>query len=223
MVKSRQLKNGQIRFYDGNKKASKNQRKEYLRDVVSGKKVDIILSGTARGASLLGAVKGGIKRSGAQRINGQFIEGKIQRGAKRLGLDLDVLIKGNNVKNLKELFKKKPDLEKAINKILSGVGLPQWFNPDKVLDIISDYPGKNILVNGKKETKNHAKSLVKKMENAIKLQFNPVQSAQKITFIGVDTLSIELPEYSQFVGLETIAEFNAKFKDFYILYESNPR
>ena len=218
-IRQKVLKDGKIHFYEGNKKASKEALKKYFRENIDKVKPEKL---TKENAQYFGQIKGGLKRakeSKYQRVNGQFIGGNYARSARRLGIDLDALIKASGEKSLSDLFKKNIELKERFDEIMKGVGLAMWFSPENTIDLIHDYRGEAIEVNGNIVSKSDAKSRVNDTEKKLFRKYETVAQALKVSYVGAKKMTITLPEEIEFENLDE-AEFIEAFSEYYIIYVS---
>jgi len=221
-ITTRKLKSGEERIYVGGKSATKEQKKEYFKSNLQADFSQL----SKEDRRLAGAIKGGLKRAQqSERVGGQFIGGSYQRAGKRLGIDLDVLAKAKGAKSIADLFAKEPELKEAFTDLTSGVGLPMWYNPSKALDVINDYTGKQIYINGNPVSKSQAKAILNKTDKELFRKFEFVDSSVKLTFDGKDRLNMTLPtsedidEYTDEEGDLFIEAWSGS----YIIYQSSKK
>jgi len=216
-IRLKVLKNGQQQVYFGRSRATKEQKKEFFKDTIKAGKDLAQLSPEDR--KLFGRVKGGIKTAATgERIKGQFVDQSFTRAAKRLkGLDLEALIKEQGAKNLNDLFDKLPGLEASLKDIMAGAKMPMWFELDRALLVIKDFPGDQITVNGSAVTKTQARRLLRAKSREITNHLDPFIQRIKITF-SKGEMFIYLPEDVE--AFDDLNEFNEAFADIYFLQGS---
>jgi len=227
-LRQRTLKSGEVRLYSGRKIATKEDKKQFYKA-----NPDFDTKGLSKeDRQYFGRLKGGIKRveKAGTRIDGKFIEGKYDRAAqklKNLGFDLDGLLKAKGYKSLDQLFKEMPDVKTSLEAIMSGVGLHNWYSPDNAVDIIKDYLGNDIIVNGQKVSANKAVHMLINTEAALKEVYDHFRSAVRLSFEGTDRLIMNLPEVEELDSEDDdVGEFNSQYGNeqtgMYQLYKSNP-
>ena len=147
MLNHRYTKKGELRVYDGRRRATHDQKKDYFKkhfDTIPQTK----LSNDDK--KLFGAVKGGVMRhKNAMRFHGQFITKEMQqRIKKQLVIDLDAeRIKANKT-TYDELFRDNPEFLEAFEKVVTDAGLRTFFNTNTYEKHLTDKNGK-YFVNGK--------------------------------------------------------------------------
>jgi hypothetical protein len=225
----RTLKSGEIRFYSGRKLATKEDKRHFFKS-----NTDLDIKGLSKeDRQFFGRIKGGLKRAkqAGTRINGKFIEGKYDRASqklKRLGVDIDALIKIKGVKSLKELFEKEQEIKKSLEDIMSGVGLHNWYSPEDAINIIKDYLGKSIIVNGNTVDPLEAIDIISTNQAALKEYFDFFRSSIRISFVGTEKMIINTPTVDnlEYFDEDDVSEFNREYGNeengMVQLYKSNP-
>lgn len=217
---ARTLKSGEIRIYEGRKVADKAAKKAFFRENLQNVDRSKL---SKEDALLFSRVKGGVSRSQGSdkfRVKGQFVGEGYKRAAKKIGIDLDKLIDASGEKNLGALFAKNEGLKESLDSLLSGVGLAMWHSPQKAMDIVNDYRGESISINGKQVTKSQAKSLIRKTETAIFRKFDTVDQAVKLNFVGSKQMNIRLPDIDDLDEYESEADFAEDNSEFYTIFVS---
>lgn len=220
-IKIRVNKAGQTNFYNGRNKATDKEVKQYLRDNINNLPPDL----DNKTRKIAGQIKGGLQRAKEAknaRVNGKFVEGDYARAAQRLGIDISEMIKDAGVGSLKELFRKNEGLEEAFTDIMAGVGLPMWFNAKASDNVIKDFTGSTILVNGNEVTKAQARGLLSKTITEINREFAPVDMSLKMEFKGKGLLIIDLPELEYYEG-SSENEFAEFYGERFKIYTSSKK
>ena len=173
MVRGKVLKSGKLAFYNGRYKADAKEVKNFIKknyEIIDPTKLQ------ADQKRYLGAVKGGKARA-AQSLttkNGRFLPQSLQKKAlQNLGIDIEAMRKGKNLKTIREIFKDSPDLQKSFDKLISETGLELWYDSEKAVDKIQSYTGESIYINGvkvdRKEAVKRISSYAKKMKRKFDL------------------------------------------------------
>ena len=112
-LRSKVLKSGKIRIYDGRKKASEEQEKDFVKMNWNIINTDTLETPELR--QYAGRVIGGKKRSlNAITSKGKFIKKDLQeRIIKKSGVNVQALVKAKNVSGVRELFEKEPEIGRA--------------------------------------------------------------------------------------------------------------
>lgn len=221
-TKARVLKDGKVHLYTGRKKATEKEIKAYLRANLDTIEKGALSKDLAR---KYGQIKGGVKRfesAKESRIKGRYVDTGYLRAAKRMGIDLDAMVKASGEKSLNDLFEKNKGLEESFKKLMSGVGLAMWHAPEKVIDIITDYKGREIIINGETYNKTKAKAIVRQVEQEVFREYEPVSQAIKVSFKGTDQMLLDLPEYAHYEGT-SVEEFIEVYSNFYQIYVSTKK
>lgn len=132
-------------FFIGKKKASEEQRREYIRDNFSKINPDKLAKDDR---AYYGRVKGGKNRQkAAPRIEGKFISEKfIQEHG------LNEIAKSRGYRNAKTLLKNDPELYETIKNIYSNEGQPHVLYSGDVFSFIDSFNGK-IFINNEEVAK----------------------------------------------------------------------
>lgn len=192
MIRSRILKDGQYHFYEGKRKATEKQVREFIKkdyDVIRPEKLGAELR------KYLGAVKGGKNRAAQALITkeGHFLPKYIQdRAIKNLGIDIDQIRKDKDYKTIKEVFANDHALRNSFDKLISVTGLEMWYSEKKSMDKIDSYTGKNFILNGEKVTKDQMYKKVGQYARKLHRVFDVFDLALRFKYTGIDTLSIDL-------------------------------
>lgn len=215
-ITERKLKDGNIHFYAAGRKLTPAQKKEFFKSQIdkTGFEADRL---SKEDRQLLGRIKGGISAANkAVRLsNGQIVKRDIAKAAKKLKIDLEAGLKATGFKTLKELETAKPEFFAALNEYLEKGRVVNWYNVGDTKDNIADFRGKDIILNGVKVSKSTAKNRVSEFNQELLhiLGSDAYQSAIKITFNGIDSLEITLPEIDDIPYGITVSEFNDLFGD----------
>jgi len=215
-IKSRLLKDGNIHYYKSGKRLNESEKKQFFKSQInaSGFEPERL---SKEDRQLFGRIKGGVAAANkAIRLdNGQIVRGDIGRAAMKLGIDLYEGLKATGFKTLKELEENKPDFFAALDEYLRKGSATNWYNPQNAKDLISDYRGKDVMLNGVKVSKAQAKNAISKFNQELlhALGSGAYQSAIKFTFSGTDQLKFELPDIDDLQDGITIQEFNDEYGD----------
>ena len=192
-IRTKQLKDGSIHFYTGNKKATETEAKKFIKEnheLIDAKSLnDVSLRRYA------GAVKGGIKRASMAITDGQghFLSGSLQtKAAKNLGVDINALMSAKKVDNIHDLFAKTPELKQRFDKLVSDTGINYWHGANKVKDKLNDYSGK-IFINGVEYDAKNAYRKIRDKFSEIKRLTGNVDAALQFNYKGLSRLDIKLP------------------------------
>ena len=232
MIKGRILKDGYFHWYNGRQRATDKEVKNHLKANINLKSD----AGTGdyispQDRKTIGRIEGGIKRAAtAKRDNGEYVPAKIERALKRMGVDLPVMLEklsaatGEKITSLRQMRKEVPDAATALNDLLIGAGMPNFFTPEAAINVVKDFEGKRIILNGVEVSKNVAKAAISKTKSEIARKFNIVNQSMKVTFKGNDSIIINLPDLSQMEpdddGEYSLSDFADMFGDDYELYGS---
>lgn len=202
MVRTRKLKDGTIAFYDGNKKATEKQAKQFIKENTS-----LIDKDTLKDVGLrkyYGAVKGGQNRAKNALYDvktGRMLSGSIQEKAiKNLGIDLERLSELKGVNNIRDLFKNAPEIKKRFDK-LQDTGISYWYAADKVKGKLETYTG-SIFINGKEYDAKNGWKKVRDTLSAIKREVGNIDAAIEFKYKGMNRLDIKLPSKSEIEEFE---------------------
>ena len=220
-INIRTNKAGEAVFYTGRHRATDKEKKAFLKEHAQQPPPNL----NKADRQTLGRIKGGLARAAESknaRIDGKFIEGGYSRAAKRLGIDIQEIIKDAGAKNLKDFFSKNEGFKDAFDDIMNGVGLPMWFDGKTSDNAIKDFTGNKIIVNGKEVSKAQARALLSKTITDINLEFAPVSVALKLEFKGKDALIINLPELEYYEGADE-NEFAETYSENFKIYTSSAK
>lgn len=207
MIHTRKLKDGTIQFYNGSKKATIEETKQFIKANPSLIDKDSLKSTELR--KYLGAVKGGKKRAANSFYDeaGKFITKSMQtkfikelKELPKKGIDIDKMIELHGVKNITELFKKVPKLKKALAALMSDVGIHQWFNMNNVYNKLEDYTGKTILLNDEETDHLNAVYFIEEAWLLGKNYLGAMDAAVLFTYKGMNKLILTIPVEDDFIN-----------------------
>lgn len=215
-ITERLLKDGNVHYYVGGKKISDKEKRSFFKSQInsSGFEKDRL---SKSDQLLFSRIKGGVNaaKKAIRLDNGQIVKGDIGRAAKKLGIDLDAGLKATGFKTLKELEQNKTEFFKALDDYLKGGFTANWYSPENAKNIISDYRGVDILLNGEKVSKSQMKNRLSEFNQELLhvLGSDAYQSAVKITFKGTHTMEINLPEIEDLDDGITVQDFMEAYGD----------
>lgn len=191
---SRVNKAGQLVVYaisDRKRKATPEQRKEFLKMNYEAVKKETVSPDEWK---QINRIKGGKARAkNAYTFKGQFISKKDQqkliKEAKRNGIDINELMKGNKVENFKDLFKKRPGIQKRLDKIFTTTGLPYWFSIFNYTKEIRE-ADRDIFVNSSPVSKEQALKEIDDVITTLVSKYQPAGGIIKFAFVGIKELYV---------------------------------
>lgn len=203
---NKQTDKTEIRFYFGTKKATEEQRREYIKNNFN----DVDRSQLSKeDSAYYGRVLGGKNRaSEAARIDGKYIYKQFVRKNK-----IDHLAHLRGFKNAKELFEKdKNYYEQAKKLYYAKNGLEYTYNSDGILNALSAFTGK-IFINGKAVTILKAIEKTDKADKEIKRKYGNFLNIFTVRYKkGGAELHLRLPSSKQIKDVgDTIEEFEEEF------------
>lgn len=196
-TRTRPLKDGTLKFLTGNRTATREEIKQFVKKnyaVIPVDKVD------AKTRQYIGQVKGGKARSAtaAQDKSGKFYSEKyLQKYAddilKNKFIDLNKIKEKKDYKKLGELFKKEPAAVQALKELESESGLPFWYKQPETRDKIKTFNG-DIFIDGKKYAASTA--LRKLSEFKSRMRRDNITFSLKFYYVGMSELHFSLDEDS---------------------------
>lgn len=222
MIRARKLKDGSIQFYDGNKKASKEQAKKYIKENTS-----IIPAKDLKDPELrqyAGRVKGGVNRAKNALTDkgGKFLNADLQKKViRKLGVDIEALKKAKNVDSVRELFAEKK-LKERFNKLLD-TGIVAWLDSRAAIAKFDEYTDKEIVWNGKQIRPTQAAKRIHDLFRSARRNLDAVDVAFKLTFVGLNKVVVNLPHPTELEEYDSAEDFNEDFQGEFIVYASEPK
>jgi len=220
-LRSKVLKDGKIRIYEGRKRATEEQEKEFVK--MNYNIIDVSTLETPELRQYAGRVIGGKKRSqNALTSKGKFIKKDLQdRIIKKSGVNVEALVKAKNVSGVRELFEKEPELKKEFDTLLS-TGIVNWFKFKDLEDKLNDYEGtdKKVIVNNVQLTNIEAGRMALDVFIAGRRHLDIIDAAFKLVFKELDTVIMNLPPPEEIEAFEEVSEFNSTYGEWVIFYAS---
>lgn len=215
-ITERRLKDGSIKFYASGRNITDKQKREYFKSQVNSSSFEPDRL-NAEDRQLFGRIKGGVNAaSRAYRLdNGQIVKRDIAKAAKKLGVDLEAGLKATGFKTMKELQEKKPEFFAAINEYLDSGKVANWYRVSSAKDVISDYRGKDVFMNGRKVSKSTARNAISTFNQELlhKLGSEAYQLIVRFNISGLDRLEFDLPDIDDIDDDSSIAELNEDYGD----------
>lgn len=225
MLRSRVGKDGTYHIYDGNKKATIEQEKEWIRDNAKHSLInEELLSKQQR--SYYGKVKGGINRAGNSLYNedtGKFLTAKQQKQVLgKLGINLADIMEKKGYKTLRELIANEPLANKKITGIMYYTKFQNWYNSHTVVDTVDSFSGEVFNINGQSLNRHQASKLVNKTIKAARNHFGATDCIVRFVFTGIKELTLTIPtnDVIQDYDEDGYVEFNQDWKDNMIVFVS---
>jgi hypothetical protein len=226
-MRSKQLKNGKVAFYDGRKRLDDKQVKEHLKGLLkAGKKLPKL---DAEQEKYVAKAKGGLARAkdAKTREGGKFVDGIIERATKKLkGLNLQEMAEGMGYKSPQAMLKGNPEIKASLFEAMQNTGLATWFSGENSIDVISDFPG-TIILNGKAVTKEKAQAAIRAMQLQIKNELGNMNDAIKLNFVGTEELKFKLPDKADLNEILESEDLDysdfEEFSDYYQVYGSKEK
>lgn len=197
-TRTKKLKDGTIQFYTGNKKATQDEIKTFVKQ--TGWQTINPDTVTPEIRRYIGAVKGGKNRAATSLVNskGQYLPGYIQQAAlKQMGIDLEKLKEQNNLPAIRDIFRNDKNLQNRFDKIVNGTGTQLWYDDTKIIDKIDSFNGKILFNDGngfvekdKWEVVAEVNKYIKKMRRKYKLYYPGISIPLRYT--GLKQLKISL-------------------------------
>jgi hypothetical protein len=226
MIRARKLKDGSISFFNGNRKATTEEAKNYIKESTkAGLKVaDTSQIKDPELRQYAGRVKGGVNRSKNALTDkeGKFLNADLQKKViKKLGVDIEALKKAKDVDNIRDLFKDEK-LKKGFNKLLD-TGIVAWVDSRDAISKFDEYTDKEIIWNGEKIRPTQAAHRIHSLFRAARRNLDAVDVAFKITYVGLDKVIVNLPHPTDVEEYDDAETFNEDFQDSIIVYASDPK
>ena len=226
---TKKLKNGTLQFYTGNRKATPQEKKAYLRQNIDSK-VNLFNPETLNkeDRALYGRIKGGVNRAAkAATFHGKFLPDNItEKALKDLKIDFKNILreKGYDTNEIGKLFKDLPNLKNAFDNLISR-GLEKWCNENTIEDTINDFSGK-IVVNGKEVSKtsaiNKVNRLINRLHRNLPLYYPGIEI--QVFNVNLSELRLNIPsddELSEIFSFEPEEGDNRLEFDYLTLHFSN--
>ena len=220
-IRQRILKDGQVHFYEGSKKATPQAVKEYFKENLD--RIDrSVLS--KRDRQVIGGIKAGalraknsIRTEGGKFVSAKFLEEKLKGSP----INLKAFFDKFQAKNITELFQKQPQLKDPITKIVNETTLSRYYNTKNILDKIMHAGVDNFEFNGKSVTKLELLSLVEQTISAVRMGFdNVVDISALFKFKGLNKLSVKMPSLKNIEDAVKGGTIEKLIKDYFQIYFS---
>lgn len=197
-VYNKKLDKIEVVFYNGKKRATDAETKQYIRENFDKINRDAL---TSEYNAYYGRVLGGKNRSkNAVRIEGQMVSKRFEEEE-----GLKEVAKKRGFKSVKELFKKDKEYYDAVKNIYSNTGLPYAFFSENIFSEINKHNGK-IFINGKEYDKGTAIEKVDKIDKKIFKEYNVYPIKYNVTYKKGSQLHISLPT-ENFINTHDLEEF----------------
>ena len=209
-TRTREDKNGMLQFYTGNRKATKEEIKSFIKtnyEITPKEKLSKEYS------QYLGRVKGGHSRQ-KQAIrddSGTFLTKDAQNALilalkRDMGINVPKIMEGSNIDSYDDIKKKNPKLAEDIERIKT-TGAERSHNKGTAAKKIMEFTGK-VFINGKEVSKETAARRINSTFSKLKRQFGNIDASVKFRYKGTKELRINLPTDGQIKSKgDSISEF----------------
>lgn len=210
-TRSKEDKNGNLQFFTGRKKATKEEVKQFIKtnyEIIPKSKL------SKEDAAYLGRVSGGHNRQKAalRSDSGTFIPQDLQKQLiKQMGVDIEKIREGKGFESYDQLFQGNDRLAKDFKRIQS-TGIERSHNKTTAAKKVKEFTGK-IFINGKEVTNENAARRVNSTMNKIKRHFGNIDASVKFRYKGTKELRINLPTDSQIGAFDDPREFLENYDD----------